>query len=218
MVGSVPVRIIPFVLLVTCGSLCQQRLDNHTSNTLPDAPSTEISRNVRDDTRSSLTLAPVGSGAELTADSERASISDARTNFGALAWEPVQKDSGNFFEKYLYLTLFKRNPSYHPSAGGGFMSRATYAATTTFVTRDDLGRYRLNTSYFVGVLSSAVIHSAHRPYWRRSVSDPFSDFGSNIGNDAGMNLVHEFGPSIQQLMRGHAPKFVSKIEAHLSHK
>ena len=97
------------------------------------------------------------------------------------------------------------------------MGRASYAAESIFVARDDSGRRRLNTSYFVGVLTSALVHTASRPYWRRSPSDPFSDFGSNIGNDAGMNLVHEFGPGIQQLMKTHAPKFVSRLEERISH-
>jgi hypothetical protein len=47
---------------------------------------------------------------------------------------------------------------------------------------------------------------------------PFSDFGSTVGNDSGMNLWHEFGPDIQQLMKSHAPKFVSKIEEQIGHK
>jgi hypothetical protein len=40
---------------------------------------------------------------------------------------------------------------------------------------------------------------------------PFGDFGSTIGNDAGMNLFHEFGPGIRQMVIGHAPKFVFRI-------
>jgi hypothetical protein len=50
------------------------------------------------------------------------------------------------------------------------------------------------------------------------VGAPFSDFGSTVGNDAGMNLWHEFGPGIQQLMKSHAPKFVSKIEERIGQK
>jgi hypothetical protein len=30
-----------------------------------------------------------------------------------------------------------------------------------------------------------------------------------------MNLFHEFGPGLQQLMKNHAPKFVSRIEERL---
>jgi len=97
------------------------------------------------------------------------------------------------------------------------MGRATYAASHIFVTRDDSGKKRLNTSYFLGVLSSVAIHSADRPYWARSPSAPFNDFGSTIGNDAGINLLHEFGPGIRQMVKGHTPRFVFKIEQRITH-
>jgi hypothetical protein len=129
--------------------------------------------------------------------------------------QPSQRESGDFFGKYLYPTLLKRNLNYHPSSSSSFTGRATYAATSIFVMRDDSGKGRLNTSYLLGVLSSAAIHSAYRPSWRRSVSQPFNDFGSRIGNDAGMNLFHEFEPGLQQLMKSHTPKFVYKIDERL---
>jgi hypothetical protein len=56
---------------------------------------------------------------------------------------------------------------------------------------------KLNTSYFLGVLSLIAMHTAKSPYRTRTASAPFSDFGSTIGNDAGVNLFHEFGPGIQ---------------------
>ncbi len=42
----------------------------------------------------------------------------------------------------------------------------------------------------------------------------FSDFGSTIGSDAGMNVFHEFWPAIRNKLEGHAPKFVQKIERY----
>lgn len=97
------------------------------------------------------------------------------------------------------------------------MGRAMYATSRLFIAPEDSGGKRLNTSYLLSTLTSAVAHSAYRPYWRRSVSQPFSEFGATIGNDAGMNVLHEFGPGIRQLMKSHEPKFVSAIEEHLHH-
>jgi hypothetical protein len=37
-------------------------------------------------------------------------------------------------------------------------------------------------------------------------------FGSTIGNDAGLNLFHEFEPGIRQMVKGHTPKLAFKIE------
>ncbi|MGB7129619.1 MAG: hypothetical protein WBD59_02350, partial [Candidatus Sulfotelmatobacter sp.] len=48
--------------------------------------------------------------------------------------------------------------------------------------------------------------------WRRSIGEPFGDFGSTVGVDAGMNLWHEFKPDIERLMKRYAPGFLSKIK------
>ena len=87
-------------------------------------------------------------------------------------------------------------------------------ASLSFVTTR--GKGRLNTSYFLGVLTSVAIHTAYRPYWARSASATFNNFGSTIGSDAGINLFHEFQPGLLQMMKGHTPTFVSKIEARIT--
>jgi hypothetical protein len=131
--------------------------------------------------------------------------------FDAMGGEGRQQaHPSDFFTKHLYAA--HQNVSYHPLAQGSLVGRATFAASRTVITRDPSGKGRLNTSYFLGVLSSALAHTAYRPYWRRSVGAPVSDFGSTVGNDAGMNLWHEFGPGIQQMMKSHTPKFVGRIE------
>jgi hypothetical protein len=97
------------------------------------------------------------------------------------------------------------------------MGRASYAASRIFVTHDDSGKGRLNTSYFLGALTSAAIHTAYRPYWTRSTSETFNDFGSTIGSDAGMNVYHEFGPGIRKRVKGLAPRFVSRSAERINH-
>ena len=56
----------------------------------------------------------------------------------------------------------------------------------------------------------------NRPYWARSTSATFNNFGPTIGRDAGMNLFHEFGAGIRQMVKGHAPKSVLKIEERIT--
>jgi hypothetical protein len=144
-------------------------------------------------------------------------VRPAQTSFTLVSNAEIsQRSSSDFFDKYLYPALLKRNINYHPSSSDSLVGRAMYAASRIFVTRDESGRGRVNTSYFVAVMSSAAIHMANRPYYRRSASAPFSDFGSTVGNDAGMNLLHEFRPGLEQLMKNHAPRFVTKIEERVS--
>jgi hypothetical protein len=217
MLGLTPVRVISFLLLAAGAALCQQRIDNPERNSLPDAPSAEISRMLADQGRGPLAAGAAGSDEAANRESGSGSPAAQIRFWPSHEDEAVQRNSRDFLAKYVSPTLSKRNLNYHPSTSGSFMGRATYAASSIFVTRDGSGRRRLNTTYFIGMLSSAVIHTAYRPYWRRSVAEPFCDFGSNIGNDAGMNFLHEFGPGLQQLVKSHAPKFVSKIEERISH-
>jgi len=124
----------------------------------------------------------------------------------------VQKESNAFFGKFLYPSLLKQDPRYYPSTSGNVVARAAYAASRLVVTRNDRGKATLNTSYLFGVLSSAAVATAYRPYWARTSSAVFADFGSTLGNDAGMNVFHEFWPAIRQRLQGHTPRFVQKIE------
>ena len=127
------------------------------------------------------------------------------------------KESRTLLEKYLDPSLAKQRPK-QPSNDGSLMGRATRAAAGIFVTRDQSGSGLLNTSYFVRALASVAADTASRPYWRRSAGEPFSAFGSTVGNDAGMNLLHEFAPGIQHLVRNHAPRFVARMVAeHINH-
>jgi hypothetical protein len=129
----------------------------------------------------------------------------------------IQKESGNFVGKYPYPSLLNQDLRYLPSTSSSFMGRATYAASRIFITRDDSGKGRLNTSYFLGLLSSVAGATAYRPNRMRSSSDTFNTFGSTIGGDAGMNVFHEFGPGIRQLVKSHAPKFVSRMAERITH-
>ncbi|MGP0020053.1 MAG: hypothetical protein ACLPHP_15890 [Candidatus Sulfotelmatobacter sp.] len=125
---------------------------------------------------------------------------------------PTPKGSAFFWDKYLYPPTLPPGSRYQASSSDGLIGRATDAASRIFWTRDESGARRLNTSYFLRVATSIAADTASRPYWRRSASGPFSDFGSTIGNDAGMNLFHEFGPDLGQAVTSHLPKFVSRIE------
>ena len=191
MAGSVPIRAACFVMLAACGALCQLRQEKASS--LPDAPAVQASAQAN----------PNGSA--------------QFGNFVFYQEKLDQNSSGDFFIKHLYPTLPKRNLNYHP-ANESLVHRATYAASRTFITRDDSGKAGLNTSYLLRTLTLVAKETASTPYWRRHFADPLSDFGSTIGNDVGMNVLHEFEPGIEKLLKNHTPKFVTALEEHSRHK
>lgn len=125
---------------------------------------------------------------------------------------PVQKKSDAFFGKYLNPSLLNHAPRYQPSSNDKFMGRATDAASSMFVMRDESGKRHVNTAYFLRVLTSVAAGSASRRYRARSSAAPLSDFGATIGNDAGMNLLHEFGPGLRQAVASHLPQFVFRLQ------
>jgi len=220
MAGTVPIRVAGFVLLAACGAFCQELSSKAASNSLPDAPSAMASVGAES---GKMVTGAAGSFSAIirdlrdlnvTRESDVGNIArSAQARFALIQNAAVpQKPSSDFFDKYLYPTLLKQNLNYHPSTSESVMGRAAYAASRIFVTRDDSGRGQVNTSYFLGVLTSAALHMANRPSWNRSASTPFSDFGSTVGNDAGMNLLHEFRPGLEQLMKSHTPRFVTRIE------
>ncbi len=203
------VGVVAFILVVACGALCQT-----VGRSLPDAPSKQTATQKQNfnlilDAHSSSKFRPLGIDAGPMHRGGFAAFNEASSS---------QTDSNTIIGKYLQSFAPKLQSSYHTSTSGSMIGRATYAASRIFVTRDDSGKGRLNTSYLLRTLTSVAAATASRPYWRRPLGAPFGDFGSTVGNDAGMNLWHEFGPGIQQLMRSHAPKFVSKIEQQIGHK
>ncbi|MCU1304666.1 MAG: hypothetical protein JWQ87_4950 [Candidatus Sulfotelmatobacter sp.] len=219
MAVRVPIRVACLVslCLAACGAVCQDGLVTAGLSSLPDAPSaaaqTETVGAFADEGGSPI-AAPVN--LNVTRESGPGYGSRLAPSFSVrYNAQPAQKTSSDFFDKFLYATLLRRNSNYHPSSSDSLVGRTMYAASRIFVTHDESGQAKVNTSYFVGVLGSAALHMAYRPYWARSASAPFSDFGSTVGNDAGMNLLHEFRPGLEQLMKNHAPRFMTKIEERM---
>ena len=239
-----PIGVIALFLLAACGALCQielpsvdlpqgagsnspevRRPETRTWRSLPDAPSvqlptqTEKPQMFADEARSPSTLGAAGIDTGVILRTEQGPVIP-RPQPSLLALYQgvsVPREFSTVLGKYLSTSLRKQNLLYHPSTSGSFMGRATYAASHILTTRNDSGKRRLNNSYFLGVLSSVAIHAANRPYWVRSPSAPFNDFGSTIGSDAGINIFHEFKPGIQQMVKSYTPKFVSRIEEYITH-
>jgi len=130
---------------------------------------------------------------------------------------PPQRDDPNaIFRKYL--SPRKQPVNYYSANSGSLLGRATFAASRTVVVRDGSGRGRLNTSYLLRALTAVAKDEASTPYWRRHRGDAFSDFGSTVGNDAGMNVLHEFAPALQQVMKSHTPRVVAQIAERIATK
>jgi hypothetical protein len=201
--------VVSFVLLAAYGAVCQRERQS-----LPDAPSAQATNQEQnfsgfiEEARSPLRFGGLLEQVGVMRQSEFVAIGRALSR---------HKESNTLFGKYLCPSVAERQPDDHSSGSSSLIGRATYAASHVFVSWDDLGKVRLNTPYFLKTLTSVAADTASSPYWKRSLGAPFGDFGSTVGNDAGMNLLHEFEPDIQQVMKNHTPRIVSKIEERFGH-
>jgi hypothetical protein len=236
---TAPIRVISFILLSACGALCQkhpstdlqgvqfdgshspgvQRQEMHSWISLPDAPSSvqlptqaERFHMLVNEASPPLTLGAVS----VMRETEIGFVTRGpQPSLTVLYQAASAHKESTYLDKYLYPPLL--NPRYYASTSDSFMGRASYAASRIFITRDGSGKGRLNTSYFLGVLTSVAIHAAYRPSRERSTSATFNNVGSTMGSDAGINVYHEFGPGIRQMVKGHTPKFMSRIEERITH-
>ncbi len=200
-------------------------------NSLPDAPTpvqpSPQAQGFTEQANSPLAIGAVDASAGERRETELGHIAfgqqtrGPQTSLAALYQSvPVQKESAfsAFIGKYLYTPLLKQDSRHFPSIYGSFKDRASYAASRIFITRDDSGRMRLNTSYFIRVLTSAATQIAYRPYWAQywaqTATARYNGFGSMIGGDLGINVLHEVGPGIRQAVKGHTAKFVSSWLTH----
>lgn len=129
---------------------------------------------------------------------------------------PQSKQSPDFLSKYLNASHAQLNLPFKASASDKLMVRATDAASHVFMMRDPTGKAHVNTAYFLRVLTSVAAENASRRYRARSSTAPLSNFGSTVGNDAGMNLLHEFAPNIRQTVAGRLPETLSRLGQHFS--
>lgn len=208
-------RIAPFgavscLLLAASGAVCQ-----NLGQSPPDAPSVQGAAFLQ---KSSVFFEEARAALKFGAISGKTGLA---FQAGFAAPEKalfIQKESSNVFKQFLNSSVPKQQSSYHSSSSGSLMGRATYAGSRIFVRRDEFGKSRPNTLYLLRALTSAAAATASRPYWRRSLGEPFGDFGSTVGNEAGMNLWHEFRSDIEHLMKSHGPRVLSKITERIDHK
>jgi hypothetical protein len=210
MARMVSIRVLAVLLVTTCGAVCQQN-EPASVDSLPDAPSVQNSSHENPSLQNSSKYQPF----RTFLNSARLPVRESAKDFqafhpdpGHFEMQPIRKQSADPLARLFLSPATKPSTSYI-STSNSLIARATSAASSLLFTHDEAGRKRLNTPYLLRVLTYAAADSAHTPYWRRSVSQPFSDFGSTVGNDAGMKVFHEFEPGILQVVKRFEPKFIA---------
>jgi hypothetical protein len=221
-----PPDVLQSLRSVGFGPAQEQRQELRDSqSSLPDAPSAVPAKQRErfqafGEARSSLIFDGAAINTGMARKSPEQLAPGVTPSFSALYRAPVfQKESVVISDRYLYPSLQRQDPRYHSSTSDNFLGRVSNTASRLFITRDNSGRRKLNTSYLLGALASAAVpNTTYRryrtqlvSYQAQSVSGTFGNFGSNVGGDAGMNIFHQFWPRIQQILGGHSLKVLQRV-------
>jgi hypothetical protein len=101
--------------------------------------------------------------------------------------------NANFFEKFMFASLFRQDPRYHRSYKKGTGARIAYAVSRVFITQGDRnGKDEFNISFIAGGLAASGMANLWERDERRDLHHFATRFGAHVGLTAFSNIVREF--------------------------
>ncbi len=110
----------------------------------------------------------------------------------------VDQTSENYMVEFIYPTVTREDARYYTLGHGGFMKRAGYALSRAVVTRTDSGKETFNFSEVLGAGSASGLSNLYYPSASRSLGNTGSQWGLDVGIDAGVFVFREFWPDINR--------------------
>ena len=101
--------------------------------------------------------------------------------------------NANFFEKFMFATLFKQDPRYHRSGKKGVGAKIGYAVSRVFITQGDRnGKDQFNISFLAGGLAASGMANLWEREERQNLHHFRTRFTSHLGLTALTNIIREF--------------------------
>ena len=110
----------------------------------------------------------------------------------------IDQTSENYLVEFVFPTITREDSRYYTLGHGGFVKRAGYALTRAVVTRNDAGKETFNFSEVVGSGAAAGISNLYYPSASRTFGNTASQWGLDVGIDAGVFVFREFWPDINR--------------------
>jgi hypothetical protein len=110
----------------------------------------------------------------------------------------VDQTSENYMVEFIFPTVTREDARYYTLGHGGFMKRTGYALSRAVVTRTDSGKETFNISEVVGAGAAAGISNLYYPSPQRTFGNTGSQWGLDVGIDAGVFVFREFWPDINK--------------------
>ena len=123
--------------------------------------------------------------------------------FGATVGDDV---SQNFFADFLLASALHEDTRYvRKGPAKKLWPRIGYAISRAVITRTDEGGATFNWANVTGCAMSAGLSNAYYPPVSRTVSDAFTNWGTNVAGAGLTNLMPEFGPDVGKWFKRHLP-------------
>lgn len=116
-----------------------------------------------------------------------------------------------FLQHFALATMFHQDSSFIPLRVGSGRQRAWYAVTRVAVARSDTGRPMFNYSEIGSEFLAVGLSNVFIPDERRGAGESLGRAATGLASDAGMNLLHEFWPSLSRLYQRHAPRKLQQV-------
>ena len=123
--------------------------------------------------------------------------------YGQYWWRnALDQTNENYMVEFVVPVITKQDTRYYTLGHGGFFKRSGYALSRAVVTRTDAGDETFNTSEVVGAGAAAGLSNAYYPASQRTVGNTMTNWGINVGIDAGTFVFKEFWPDINHRFFG----------------
>jgi len=96
--------------------------------------------------------------------------------------------------------MLHEDPRYYYSGRTGFLPRASYAVTHTFMTRRDDGTEAPAYGRFAGAFGAGLISRTWHPESSRTVGNGLRSGAVSLGLDVGFRTFHEFWPDVRRVV------------------
>ena len=100
--------------------------------------------------------------------------------------------TSKFFHRFVYASIFRQDPRYHPSYKKAAGARIKHAVSRVFITSGDKGGSQFNISFLGGGITAGYIAKTWERDERKTTKRIFSRWGNNIALTALTNIVREF--------------------------
>ena len=110
----------------------------------------------------------------------------------------VDQTSENYLVEFIYPTITREDGRYYTLGHGGFLKRTGYALSRAVITLTNSGKEVFNFSEVVGAGSAAGLSNLYYPPASRTLGNTGSQWGLDVGIDAGVFVFREFWPDINR--------------------